>query len=162
MIIAPKFDGDDDLTAMDMQHDCYGQALGILIVQCNRLTRFARILLSDEAFPNWGKIERCDHRTLQEAHDQLAAAWRFLARDGQASLPFDGSDPWPPPCQEDWLAWLTNEVLSWIEAPELVRAVQVILHNQNTDPGYEAEEDLTFRLFTRFRDIPWTIRPTKR
>ena len=155
MILAPLFSGDDDTRAMNMQHDCYGLALGVVIEECNRLIRFARIGMDDQNHVAWGNFTRCDHRTLQASHDILAAVWRFQTYRTQGALPLAGVDPWTVPDRAAWLAWLRAEVSNWTDAPELVRAVQVILANQNTDPGYQAEEYLEQGLFRRFREIPW-------
>ncbi|MDR5654661.1 hypothetical protein [Ruixingdingia sedimenti] len=156
MIIAPKFEGDDHLAAMDMQHQCYHDALSVLVSHCNRLTRFARDMLEDSLHPTWGYVERFDHRTMQEAHDLLAAVWRCRTCGAQGRLPYENVDPWPEPKVADWLSWLDNEVTSWIKAPRLVRAVQMILANQNQEQGYQAEEELAAALVARFPDVPWT------
>lgn len=55
----------------------------------------------------------------------------------------------------DWLRWLEAEMQSWIEAPHLVRMVQIILANQNEEKGYEAENALCRELISRFLTVPW-------
>jgi hypothetical protein len=86
--VGKRFDGDDDTEVAWKQHDVYHQALGIIIESCNRLTRFAKALMDDKGHKHWGNAESCDHRTLQEAHDLLAAAWRFRQslRQGELQL----------------------------------------------------------------------------
>ena len=77
MIVGTFFNGDDDNILARAQHDIYGDALGILISSCNRFTRFSKAVLNDTGHVDWGQIESFDHRTLQRAHDLLAAAWRY-------------------------------------------------------------------------------------
>ena len=76
------FADDEDIEAQWEQHDVYDEALSIIVSACNRHTNFARSLLEDSYHPTWGTIDHYDHRTLQNAHDLLAAAWRF--QDGAA------------------------------------------------------------------------------
>ena len=89
MIVGTFFDGDDDAEIAWKQHDVYGEALGAIIQVGNRLTLFAKSLLDDKAHASWGTIETCDHRTLQGAHDILAAAWRFQNDFRQSDLPLE-------------------------------------------------------------------------
>ena len=88
MIVGTFFAGDEDTDLMRKQHDVYGDVLNILITTCNRLARFAIVLLNDNEHDNWGQIGNCDHRTLQGAHDLLAAAWRFNNYSRQGMLSF--------------------------------------------------------------------------
>ena len=77
MYVMPFFEDDVDMEVARKQHDVYSQALGIIVSQCNLYAEFARRLLDDADHPEWGTVERFDHRTLQHAHDLLAAVWRF-------------------------------------------------------------------------------------
>ena len=156
MIIAPQFQGDDGRSLANAQHDVYGDALLILIETCNRFARLARTLLDDTEHNDWGRIDGrdCDHRTLQGAHDLLAAAWRYETSARQRKLPFaetrnDAS------VQILWLNWLRNELSGWIDYPYLVRSVQVILTNQNNPVGYAAESRLCLDIMDRFPSVPW-------
>ena len=141
------------------QHDVYGEALSIIVTLCNRYTHFARLLLDDVDHPTWGTFERFDHRTLQAAHDLLAAAWRYRSNCGQARLPFDGKNSIDE-VHVLWLEWLRHEVTEWRHLPHLVRLVQLILANQNEPAGYAAEAKLCTQILDRFSDVPWV--PGKR
>ena len=108
------------------------------------------------AVRTWGAVNCYDHRTLQDAHDLLAAAWRF--QDGgsyrQGKLSFAGEAPFDD-VQVLWLNWLRHEVDGWTSSPHLVRSVQIILSNQNKPLGYMAESKLCLDIFDRFSNIPW-------
>ena len=154
MIVGEYFP-DDDLTIGWLQHDVYGQALGIIVNKCNHYTRFAKAVLEPEGYSSWGTVGTFDHRTLQEAHDLLAAAWRFQHIQGQIQKTiFD--DP-KEDVQTLWLHWLQDEVAQWIHQPQIVRDVQLILENQNKPLGYQAESRLRSAILERFFDVSWRI-----
>lgn len=109
--------------------------------------------MNDTEHHNWGQVETFDHRTLELAHDLIAAAWRFKNDSRQESLPFP--EAIPPP-EALWLKWLQAETSAWIGAPKLVRSVQLILTNQNKPIGYLAESHLSLGIMDRFDSVPWT------
>jgi hypothetical protein len=160
VIVGTFFKCDDDTEAAWKQHDVYGEALGAIIRTSNRLALFAKSLLDDKSHPNWGTIETCDHRTLQGAHDLLAAAWRFRHNFRQSELPLERSPELLVPHTPEnlWLWWLRDEIEKWVWQPELVRDVQQILANQNQPAGYAAESRLCLALLDRFHDVPWNSR----
>lgn len=157
MLVHPNyFEDDEDTDAQWEQHAVYDKALSIIVSACNRHTNFARSLLEDSRHKTWGTINCYDHRTLQAAHDLLAAAWRF--QDGgsyrQGKLPFEGEDSFDE-VQVLWLNWLHHEVDEWTSRPHLVRSVQIIVSNQNKPLGYMAESKLCLDIFDRFSYMPW-------
>ncbi len=154
MIVATYFDGDNDKVLAALQHDVYGDALIIMVKACNRFALFAKVLLKDKEHDNWGQIQRFDHRTLQMAHDLLAAAWRFENNSLQLELPIPGMHD-NCPYEERWLAWLRREMSDWIDCPRMVRSVQLILTNQNKPIGYAAETRLSIGIMNRFELVPW-------
>ena len=152
MIVAPVFDGDDAEEVALRQHDVYRNALRIIVRTCNAQACFARWLLEDEEHPHWGTIVEFDHRTLQEAHDLLAGAWRFENR--QLVLRFDAKGT-VDTVEATWLTWLRKETADWIETPRIVRSVQLILTNQNHPKWYAAESQLCLDILARFAEVPW-------
>lgn len=160
MIIGPHYHGDDDREMIVLQHDVYHKALGIIVEECRRFYVLANALAGvKEELPTCENLQ-VDHRTLQNAHDILAAVWRYKTNCIQLKLPLVDSAGQQLPetkilTMNDWLMWLTSEVKSWADSPWLVRFVWTIIENQNTKPGYDAEESLTEGLYERFRDVPW-------
>lgn len=160
MIVGSLFEGDDLRLAL-MQHDVYGDALRIIARTCRRYAMFAEIVATGEqqlSLP----VERFDHRTLQGSHDLLAAVWRYReSRSRQLALfsktrnGGSGVDASP---EMEWLDWLQAEVASWIDRPDLVRAVETILANQNQPVGYLAESELQVGILKRFGEVPWEQR----
>lgn len=154
MIVGRYFEDDYARDVAWKQHDVYGEALGIIVSRCNRLARFSITVLEHSPHEQWGRIERFDHRTLQLAHDLLAAAWRFREHFQPPLLPFRDAPP-AVPAEELWLEWLRNEVQRWIDRPEWVRSVQLILTNQNKPVGYLEEYRLCLGIADAFA-VPWS------
>ena len=160
MIVAPRFRDDTDDEAQLKQHDTYGYALRTIIEVADKYAEFAKKLLGDEKHPDWGLKHRAeiDHRTLQEAHDLLAAAWRYQhAFRRQLTLSFPENRP-DEPTEVLWLRWLRAEIESWSERPDMVRYIQIILTSQNDDKGYEAERALATAIKDKFYEAPWLDR----
>jgi hypothetical protein len=151
MILSTQFEGDSKRVA-DAQHDVYYEALDIIVKNCNRLALFAKRVLQSEKYEDWGLINQYDHRTLQFQHDLLATTWRYRSNAAQRIVDLTGSEL---NISQEWLEWLANEVQGWIDRPEFVRLVQVILTNQNDPLGYEAETRLNLEIMDYFYDIPW-------
>ena len=160
------------------QHRVYDDALKIIVRNCEGQAKLAQMVLYDDWGERWEWIELQDHRTLQVAHDMLAAAWRYrhAFETKLFPLPFDGRQ-FPLPFEEwwdgdgpnfagRWLAWLDNETKSWREGrfwftdsddrnARLIRLVVRILENQNNPVGYRAESNLAWEILNRFKDVPW-------
>ncbi|MXO87103.1 hypothetical protein GRI38_13805 [Altererythrobacter aurantiacus] len=86
MIICDQFEGDSMLLAKK-QHEVYYDALGILIGGCR--THFERAcLIAGIAVEQsrWPAPTNIDHRTIQDAHDILAGAWRHQVRPPEPML----------------------------------------------------------------------------
>ena len=160
MIVAPRFEDDTDKELQVKQHDTYGYALRTIIEVADKYADFARKLLGDEAHPDWGLKHRSkiDHRTLQDAHDLLAAAWRYKNRSlRQLNLSFQ-TNRHELSTKTRWLQWLRDEAESWNERPDIVRYIQIILTSQNDDRGYVAERALATALQDKFYEVPWLDR----
>jgi hypothetical protein len=151
LIIAPVFDGDNDIAFQREQHDCYGEALGIIAFECLRHYQSAIIILDKSEPALAEKISKAqsgfDHRVLQAAHDFMAGYWRW--RHIRHDPFFEGLEPntiW------DWKQWLAREVNDWAGyAPYLIRYTAQAILEQNTPQGYEAEDLLLAALKGRYR-----------
>ena len=64
MIVGHYFDGDVDEEVALLQHDVYGEALGIIVARCNEHARFARGVLNYTHHREWDTLRLSDHRTL--------------------------------------------------------------------------------------------------
>lgn len=157
MIIGTCFD-DDSVEAGWIQHDVYYDALRIIRTECRDMTVRAASLLGQEP-PSVIKIDGIDHRSLQTAHDLIAATWRFRSQIVQRHLPFaDGEADLDQDNKlaDRWLLWLKQEVRSWYDAPHLVHQLMTIVEHGNTDTCYAAEDALGKSLLERYADVPWS------
>ena len=158
MWVAPLFKGDGEIDSYVMwrQHDVYDSALRIIVTICQDYERNARAIL--EVDLDHECVTSLDHRTMQDAHDIMAAGWRsrWELRLRQFDLPFEERTPEEPAFMNHWLAWLRAEVRSWPSRhPLLVRTVLDILHNQHSPEGYKAEALLTSELEGFYGDVLW-------
>ena len=151
MIIGNFFNGDDNYDLKIIQHDVYKDSIGLMISVCNS---FSKCATPPADLPNperWGCIDRCDHRTIQFAHDLLAAAYRFkyvFRPDELKSTQGKFHD-------KRWRNWLFSELLSWNKSPHLIGHFLTIMTNQNEPDGYAAESRLCIAILDRFPEIPW-------
>ncbi len=155
MIIGSRFRDDNNKEVMRLQHEVYGDALRIISGTCQKYTNLAHRILGDP----WVSviIDSYDHRTLQDSHDTIAAAWcsRCLLSLRQMELALDWKHAIAPDFQGHWLKWLEEEVRSWKDDPCLIQFVVRILENQNNPVGYRAEAYLNRALVFRYADVPW-------
>ena len=154
MIIGGAFDGDNGHVLQLRQHDRYGEALGIIAYGCLEHSRNAAIARGEYDLTLSERLasvrsEGFDHRTLQSAHDYLAAWWRWK---------HSHTHRLEHATAEDWLLWLRHEVKTWTtHAPHLARLVTKVLLNQNMDAGYVAEADLLEELHRHYAGMPTTV-----
>ena len=150
MIIAELFDGDSIAIARE-QHNCYNKALIIIRGECRRMAILSCEILEISVPKSIQYTGPIDHRSLQWAHDLLAAAWRYRSNAMQLTLAYSEANS----IETEWLTWLENEIRSWQNWPHLISYTNKIIAYQNTDEGYRFENKLFLELFYRFHDVPW-------
>ncbi len=144
MIVSSRFDGDDWDELMWAMHDVYHEGIRILMRDNESAFNSAAILMQAQDDPIKDSLNahgcRVDHRSLQNAHDYLAAVWRYRNRFFQPDLLIEDS---VEQMAQNWLAWLQQEMQIWQRHfPQLVRLVCLIIVQQNVKSGYEAEQAL--------------------
>jgi hypothetical protein len=93
-----------------------------------------------------------DHRTLQGAHDQIAAFFRFSCDDGgQLQLGEDEGD-YRRRLEEAWREFVQSEVRLLTADDEFTRAVCTGTAFGNKEPGVAAERWLRQFLRDRYHD----------
>lgn len=151
MIIGSFFDGDENRDLKLMQHDTYKDSIGLMIGVCNNFSNKAS---PPDGLPNrekWGVIDRCDHRTIQFAHDLLASVYRFK----YVFRPEELKSNHGKFHDNRWRNWLFSELLSWSKNPSLICHFLTIMTNQNEPDGYSAETRLCLEILDRFPEVPW-------
>lgn len=156
MIDGGRYAGDDK-ELMKLQFDHYWDALRVLsrtVAKCY----FNACTISGLPVPEtgWPLAEGVDHRTIQTAHDIIAAAWRHHVSppepgyDFESDLSTECRDLW------SWLNWLSAEIRTWaLERPDLIVLFVCVLQNQNNEAGYQAEETLCGYLRGHYSHIEW-------
>ncbi len=84
MIVGSCFDGDNNKTLMQMQHEIYGEMIAYMFGSARRRYQEAAMLLDVKTDLSESLIDQysVDHRTLQRTHDLIAAYYRFKHDDG--------------------------------------------------------------------------------
>ena len=168
MIIGKYFASDDNDALKSVQHDLWFgfdglsvEYAGLNMPSCLYLFYFAKgiYLPKSEASPlfyppveNLASTESLDHRVLQDAHGRIANYYRWLHRHDE--LPVFGSDKvaYRRYLKDAWVTFLKHELESLASASdEFVTAVVNAVGYQNTETGYQAEDQLTRLLKVRYQ-----------
>ena len=155
-MIASRFDGYNNQTLMDVQHKTYGDMIGWLFGSARRRYLDAGRLLNVETDLTEALRGQTtfDHRTLQGAHDLIAAYFRFAHDDG-GQLRFDESEQ--PPLYEiriwrSWTRFFRDEVRDLLQDDEFTLGVLYAAVYANQDTGTAAEQQINLFLEDRYRD----------
>lgn len=156
MIVLSEFPGDDDTILKRIQHASYGEKVSKLFDYARLRYLAAAELLQVEDHLTRLLRPMCtfDHRSLQHAHDLLAACFRYQTAD--SAQPRLGEDPkaHQQRLASEWDAWFTREVSERLEDPTFTRAILTAAAYANQDQGLQAESVLARLLLlpTRFPD----------
>ena len=151
MIVTTCFPGDTNDILKWIQHDLYGESLSLLVLKCS-IRYLAAISLVEKTTELWRQMVRMDgfdHRVLQDAHDKIAAYYRFAYNKSQMPLPFDPL-PYEERLLQDWREFFQVEVRQLAQDDRIVRAILTVVAYQNTPAGYEAERELMRLLDERY------------
>jgi hypothetical protein len=155
MWVTDYFHGDNDPSARVslIQHDAYQSSLRLIVGACLNHMKAGFMLVGQHYPKKWDGVFQFDHRTLQLAHDLVAAAWRFECL--QTEMPLFFQTDREVVIERKWKAWLKNELGLWRDQAAIVRNVTIVLGNQNVENGYRAEDLLTQALVHRFDNVDW-------
>ena len=155
MIVGSRFPGDDNETLMWVQHDLYGAHVAALFSYAReRYLRAASLLsLRTDLSEKISAIRCFDHRVLQNAHDVIAAYYRF-AHDRGGQLPlFDEGVSYEEQLRLSWSRYFDQEAQLLGEDDAVARAILRSVAYANTPEGYKAEDELAELLSSRY-EIP--------
>lgn len=155
MTVGSTFPGDNNETLMWVQHDLYEAHLGALGWYAReRYMRAASVLgLRTDLRERILALRSFDHRVLQNAHDMIAAYYRFKHdRGGQLSL-FDEGVLYEEQLRLSWSRYFHQEAQLLAEDDAVARAILRSVAYANTPEGYNAEDDLAELLSWRY-EIP--------
>lgn len=154
MVIQHYFVGDDDEPTKLIQRDAFGQAISLILDGCSAYARLAIALAGeDPSLKRFVELKRIDRNTLREAHDTMAAYWRFRSGRVHPALPFVPKQEGALLCRDEWLTWLGAEVAGWLHRPDLVRALIMSASAIDARKGWEAEAAAKFMLREQCREM---------
>lgn len=158
MIVAKVYSADNNETLKNVQHNLYMRLMPVIFQKPReRFLKAARLVEADPSFiKNLEKITSFDHRTLQNAHDIIAARYRYLKDDfGQMSLFCNLSQE--DRYRRDWSQWFHEEIDSLIDYDTFIRATVKAVAFQNSKQGYKAENDLGEFLVSYYSMGDWAF-----
>ena len=144
MIVGIYFAGDRNVKLKCIQHDLYNKLLAYLLTY-SKDRYFASVRLvgvNTEMTQRVASVKGFDHRVLQDAHDMIAAEYRFSHDPrSQMPLPFDGLS-YEEYLIHDWSDFYHKEARRLTDMDEVARAILTAIAYQNTPVGCEAEDRL--------------------
>lgn len=155
MIVGGRFRGDRNESLMWIQHDLYSSLLGYLY-HCSRdrYLRAARYVgVQTELAAIISEKEGFDHRVLQDAHDYIAACYRFSHDDG-GQIPL-GAEPrqYDELLRGQWSSFFQEEARNLAEFDAISLAILGAVAYQNTEKGYDCEGQLLSLLKEHYPDF---------
>ena len=153
MIVGPEFHGDNNRTLMNVQHGVYCEMVVRLFTGPRDRYRAAAALLraDSELSERLRSMDGFDHRTLQLAHDRIAAFFRFSDDGGQLRLGESEAD-YRRRLEEAWREFVQSEVGRLTADDEFTRAICTATAFGNKEPGVAAEHWLDRFLRDRYSD----------
>lgn len=152
MWVLPMFEGDKNVSLMDVQHSEYGNALHCLLKTSARhfATYYMHALTRPDYVTKLVDIKSFDHRTLQEAHDKIAASFRFhfCTKDEIDSYPADFD--FKQYYLQSWRIYYNLEAENFSIIDDIAIAIMECVAYENTLKGYKAEGVLNKFLGNRY------------
>jgi hypothetical protein len=162
MIVGDRFEGDNNDVLKWVQHDLYWTLLPMLFLYMKNRYLWATSYtgVDTDLSKKIIEIDRFDHRVLQDAHDKIAAFFRYEFPDKLSQMVIPGTIP---DCKElnleetlkecyrrEWTKYWYKEIRKLSNEPIIARAIITAVSYQNTDEGYEAEDLLLELLHDRY------------
>ncbi|HNZ02103.1 MAG TPA: hypothetical protein PKJ34_12880 [Anaerolineaceae bacterium] len=156
MIMGESFLGDENKILIRVQDDAYRELIWFLYHSSaiHYLFNIRYTWVFPDFVPILRKIKTFDHRVLQNAHDLIAAYYRFsfCPHQNPAGIPedFDIRTYY----LAAWKAYYLQEtaILGTIE--EFAEAIATAVAFQNTERGYASEDKLDELLKQRYHSLP--------
>jgi hypothetical protein len=153
MMVYGRFPGDDNMTAMLVQNKVYSEVIAKIVGEALRryvgACVIVDVVVADRRAAETILSGGFDHRTVQDAHDLIAAWYRYRRND--PSLFPEAQQEYE--IQREWLDFARNEVLELVEDPLFVRSVANAVIHATAERGIRAESDLRSLLEKRYRQM---------
>jgi len=158
MIICKVYPSDDNKTLKRIQNDHYSSYVSELFSAAKKkFIQADAILNANLKITASAKIiEHFDHRVLQDAHDIIAATYRYRFDDGSQRDLFESDDELRNRYLEGWAEWFFAELETLVNHPDFVRSVVECVVFANSQPGRIAENMLCSVLITHYGLEDWS------
>ena len=152
MMVGSEFPGDNNDTLMNVQHAVYSEMVVRLFTapRDRYLVAAALLRLDTELVGRLRSMNGFDHRTLQLAHDRIAAFFRFSRDDGGQLQLGESEADYHRRLEEAWREFVQSEVGRLTTDDEFVRAICTAAAFGNKEPGVAAEHWLDQFLRQRY------------
>lgn len=157
MIVSSMYPGDENYHLKNVQHDLYNRhvvaifdAARLALCVANNLLG-TKLLIAEKA----GCIEYIDHRSLQAAHDIMAAAYRYRHDDGGQLLLWDDQGQYTRYASA-WADWFRRQLDELAKYPDFVRPTVEAVLFKNSPMGYFAEDALSDMLIGHYDMDKWS------
>lgn len=159
MIVTSVYRNDDNALLMSVQHDDYMRSVGsIFRAATNALVRADDLLGTELLIVEKARaVTTFDHRTLQGAHDILAAAYRYRHDDGGQMMLFEEASAKAARYCVHWRAWLGEQLHDLVEYPQFVRSVVESVVFANSVMGALAEMRTCGLLHSHYSTGDWEL-----
>ncbi len=157
MIICEVYPSDNNKLLKRAQDELYLKSVGeIFSAARTKFVQADAILNANLQITETAKgINGFDHKALQDAHDIIAATYRYRFDDG---LQRDLFEPDYNLCEHykvKWSQWFFQELEVLTHYPKFVRSVVECVVFENTQLGYMAENSVCDVLITHYGLVDW-------
>lgn len=141
MIVSSQFSGDNNGTLMDVQHAAYwAMVVRLFTGPRDRYLSAAALLRADDRLSRQLRsMDGFDHRTLQLAHDRIAALFRFAHDDGGQLQLGETEADYRQRLADSWREFFQSQVERLTADDEFTRAICTATAFGNKEPGVAAE-----------------------
>jgi hypothetical protein len=85
MLVYEYFEKDNNKAIINLQYEMYSYSISTIFEEIKRIyldNKYSILYLSKDEIEKIRKIDTCDHRLIQNAHDIIAAVFRFQEKNG--------------------------------------------------------------------------------
>lgn len=157
MIVGHAFYYDNNELLKSVQHDEYFTNVAKIFTAARReLERANEILTADLLIvEKVREVNTIDHRTLQDAHDILAATYRYHHDDGGQRTLLDPIIDDRTKYSTEWNLWFSKQIKILSKNPNFVRSSVESVVFANSHLGYMAERTLCQYLIFNYHMSSW-------
>ena len=120
MIIGSRFSGDSNMELMCLQQGVYGDLVSLLFRRARRRYESACILVgvNDELRVMSNSVARFAHKSVENAHDLIAARFRYLQHGALQNQPSRTAASGEDALRRGWIEFYENEVRDLCDASD--------------------------------------------